>query len=988
MKKQMIALGSALMLSSVSGLAQQSPIGADGADGVDGVDGGSGGEGGHGGTGEDYLSILGADDAVWSVRAKGGDGGDGGKGSLTPAGAGGDGGLGGNAFSSIEILRMAGPLSVSASSTGGDGGNYGDSVDGTLSGVSGYGGDGIVNSVSAQTADASDVEVTVNAMGGKGGLSTRPSIIGSSGGGARVGPVYAASAGGDIAMVIEARSGNGGTGFRNRIYEVTGWAGAGGATQDVELIDIVDADTSGSIDITQLALTGQVGFAPYKLGRAGNAVSEVNLEKAAVALSIRTEATAGNGGGTSWGYGSGDGGGARSSSRATNTVGEATAVSNATGGHAGEIFLEDIDIGDPEYNGHGGDAAAVAEAEGASPTAYAVALGGGAGGAPPTGLTDAVLEGGIGGDATAEAAARSIDATFVDVRAEAQGGRQGASGDGHPASGSRSGNGVATAAAVGDGGAALALATGFSASAQSFFAHRSTNTLSGNSSANATAINSIVTEAGFTVVETIRVENGAASVFGEANVASSASIDRADPISDDRILLGAAVSAGVPGRLFDLNYSFRNTANMTGVAPFTSVVEIQRYVSGSAPVTLEFNTAPPAGDVIRSMTFEFLVEGQPLIPLQTFNSTAAAEAFFNAAPYAFGNQNSGLDDLLSIEIRMSVQLNPPAIPGVFDGFDLSTRISGPSWSSGPPLVNAIRVDPDIIDEVDRSVLVSIEPDGEGVRAIYDGRTDAVSDVNVHLFTAAYDNGQAIEVRVHPEFDAGQALILAESYARVLGRLPVVLRDGVSTMTIHDGIAPLRGQDDDLLVPVGQAAIDQRQGFLEESFVREAVRVSLDAVHAQAEEWLAAQESDGRFVTELAETFPASEDLAESFLLYLAALYRPDRISERTRDTIVEAIPARIDYLERQNFDFYPITSAPETRILGFTRNLANSGFILRWTSIPGLSYGVDQSTDLLNWDSIAEMLGEPSGENAFEVLDAEPVVEAGFYRVRQLEPDE
>ena len=77
-------------------------------------------------------------------------------------------------------------------------------------------------------------------------------------------------------------------------------------------------------------------------------------------------------------------------------------------------------------------------------------------------------------------------------------------------------------------------------------------------------------------------------------------------------------------------------------------------------------------------------------------------------------------------------------------------------------------------------------------------------------------------------------------------------------------------------------------------------------HASAPDWLAAQIADGTFISTYARDFPDREDIAESFLPYLAVRYRSERISQALADTILQTIPNRIAYFDNQSFDMYPI----------------------------------------------------------------------------------
>ena len=60
------------------------------------------------------------------------------------------------------------------------------------------------------------------------------------------------------------------------------------------------------------------------------------------------------------------------------------------------------------------------------------------------------------------------------------------------------------------------------------------------------------------------------------------------------------------------------------------------------------------------------------------------------------------------------------------------------------------------------------------------------------------------------------------------------------------------------------------------------------------------------LSDYARDNPIREDIAESYLPYLAIRYRSDRISESLKKTIEDAIPNRIKYFDEQNFNMYPI----------------------------------------------------------------------------------
>ena len=99
---------------------------------------------------------------------------------------------------------------------------------------------------------------------------------------------------------------------------------------------------------------------------------------------------------------------------------------------------------------------------------------------------------------------------------------------------------------------------------------------------------------------------------------------------------------------------------------------------------------------------------------------------------------------------------------------------------------------------------------------------------------------------------------------------------------------------------------ESQGILEETLVHESAHSSLDSYHANNPDWLLAQKLDCNFISDYAKQHPAREDIAESYLTYLAVRYRSDRISPELKTMIESAIPNRIKYFDSQKFNMYPI----------------------------------------------------------------------------------
>jgi hypothetical protein len=225
----------------------------------------------------------------------------------------------------------------------------------------------------------------------------------------------------------------------------------------------------------------------------------------------------------------------------------------------------------------------------------------------------------------------------------------------------------------------------------------------------------------------------------------------------------------------------------------------------------------------------------------------------------------------------------------------------------PPFSGTIFIDPDIITSSDPTTFLGSPYAGRGMRWMYDRRVNDWIYVNAYLFNTSFDDGLTSEIQVNPEFGSmAAASIEALTYGTIIGRLPTALRADAQTVWIHQGTQPFGGGNNNLLIHTGQADLYMADGILEETLVHEAAHTSLDADHASAPGWLSAQAADSEFISTYARDFSNREDIAESFLPYLAVQYRMDRISQSLANTILQTIPNRMDYFDSQLLDMYPI----------------------------------------------------------------------------------
>lgn len=224
----------------------------------------------------------------------------------------------------------------------------------------------------------------------------------------------------------------------------------------------------------------------------------------------------------------------------------------------------------------------------------------------------------------------------------------------------------------------------------------------------------------------------------------------------------------------------------------------------------------------------------------------------------------------------------------------------------PPYHGSTAIWPQVIEPSDPTKLENITYAGRGQRRVYDRRPAMWITIDAYLFDVRYD-GQEVEFRVNPEFGSEEAArAQVETYASALGQMPAVLLTPITHVDINAGNDRWGGLVRGVLIHVGDAEeIYIPRGYMEEVFVHEAAHAALDIAHEDSPGWLAAQTADDMFITEYARDYPDREDIAESFLAYLALRYRSERLTFAERALILRAIPNRLIYFDEQEFDMSP-----------------------------------------------------------------------------------
>lgn len=233
----------------------------------------------------------------------------------------------------------------------------------------------------------------------------------------------------------------------------------------------------------------------------------------------------------------------------------------------------------------------------------------------------------------------------------------------------------------------------------------------------------------------------------------------------------------------------------------------------------------------------------------------------------------------------------------------------------PPFSSTADTVFDIITEDDPSSFECLTYEGRTIRQMWDKRLDNEFDLNVFLFQAYFNDAPPFDIIVNPEFGTREAAEAeARRYTKGLGQLPLQFRFGIRQFGIHKGNPTFSAGAGKIFVYAGKTTTRIGQKHLEESLLHESIHASLDRTYAGSDVWIAAQKSDGRFMTRYAQSRPDREDLAETALFAYGLLRYPGRIPPVDSRDILSAVPARIAVIRdilNQTPDVGPVPTPPE-----------------------------------------------------------------------------
>ena len=230
--------------------------------------------------------------------------------------------------------------------------------------------------------------------------------------------------------------------------------------------------------------------------------------------------------------------------------------------------------------------------------------------------------------------------------------------------------------------------------------------------------------------------------------------------------------------------------------------------------------------------------------------------------------------------------------------------------SKPPYDGTIFYFPDVINSNDPTTFQELIYIGQDFRKIFDRRKGGRwLTKEVFLFNAIYEE-RIIEIQVNPEFkNSDNAFQEAHFYAKAIGRLPNFLLTNVKTVWINKGNKGWGGGNENLLIHTGRSKEYISKDIIEETFIHEAAHTSLDWDWdglINKTKWQIAKRKDKEHISNYAKKFPRREDVAESILPWIAVRYRLNRISKEDAAKILNTIPNRLIFFDKQNFDMYPL----------------------------------------------------------------------------------
>lgn len=186
------------------------------------------------------------------------------------------------------------------------------------------------------------------------------------------------------------------------------------------------------------------------------------------------------------------------------------------------------------------------------------------------------------------------------------------------------------------------------------------------------------------------------------------------------------------------------------------------------------------------------------------------------------------------------------------------------------------------------------------------------NIEAWVFDVNYNDNITCQIRVRKaDYIQKDAITLARQYAIMMGQLPAFLRKGVNFVNLMKGNREWGGNPATkaLDIQIGKFSDDyNNSNIMEETLVHESCHAALDPLFYGNEDWNKSVKKDNMYISEYAASNPGREDVAESFVPYLAVAFRPSRISDEDFKKIKQSIRNRMNLFRDRNLEMSPFIS--------------------------------------------------------------------------------
>ncbi|MEO1534042.1 MAG: GC-type dockerin domain-anchored protein [Planctomycetota bacterium] len=229
--------------------------------------------------------------------------------------------------------------------------------------------------------------------------------------------------------------------------------------------------------------------------------------------------------------------------------------------------------------------------------------------------------------------------------------------------------------------------------------------------------------------------------------------------------------------------------------------------------------------------------------------------------------------------------------------------------------SAVAVDPPFVNSVvsnDLAFVLETDPNAQETfgflevarKEMPDKRTNELF-ADAYVFEVGYATadgaGHTIEIWANRDFELlANASPYAWRLARAIGLQPELFRNALSHVVLHNGDETAFAEERGGFFVIYSENMDDRiaTSDLQHTVFHESAHVALEAAHAEAAGWVAAQQADPGFITEYARDNAVKEDVPESAIFAFAVLNYPGRLPVDVEAVVRAQMPNRLAYFQQ------------------------------------------------------------------------------------------